>query len=119
MIFSAVSAGLKPLSGPLASGKRLIQKSFIKSIMRIGIVTVTLLVASVHLLYAVPTKGQAIDKVNVKMNLNHESLVDAFKKIEKQTPFHFMYRHNEVKDFSNLSMVDGERSVEATMRMLL
>jgi TonB-linked SusC/RagA family outer membrane protein len=119
MIFSAVPAGLHSFSGPTARDKQLIQKSFIKSIMRIGIFTIALLVTSVHLLYALPTKGQTIDKVNVKMTLNHESLIDAFKKIESQTSFRFMYRYNEVKDFNNLSIVSGERSVESTIKMLL
>src|SRR5665647_887211 len=52
----------------------LIEKSTITKLMRIGIVTITLLViTSLQLLLASPLIGQPIDKVKVKIGLNNET----------------------------------------------
>ena len=85
--------------------KPLIENRIIKNIMRIGIVTITIVITtSAQFLFALPLRSQSIDEVNVKVGLNNETLVQAFQKIEAQSPFHFMYRNEEVKDIRNLSV---------------
>jgi TonB-linked SusC/RagA family outer membrane protein len=100
--------------------KLLIEKPFIKNIMRIGIVTVTLLITtSVQLLFAFPAKSQPIDEVQIRVGLNNETLVQAFQKVEAQSPFHFMYRKDEVKDIRNLSLPPDKKSVEEFLKIIL
>jgi len=98
----------------------LIEKSTITKLMRIGIVTITLLViTSLQLLLASPLIGQPIDKVKVKIGLNNETLVQAFQKIEEQSPFHFMYRDEEVKNIRNLNLPADTKSVEEILKIIL
>jgi len=96
------------------------EKSFIKNLMRIGVITVTILiVTSVQLLFAMPAKGQPIKQVHVKISLKNETLVDAFKKIEAQSPYHFMYRNEEVKNIRNLNFQERNISVEEFLKIIL
>lgn len=98
----------------------LIKKSIAKSIMRIGIVTITLLIAtSVQLLVASPLKSQPVDQVNVQIGLNNETLVQALQKIEAQSPFHFIYRNDEVKSIRNLKVKSSKQTVEDFLNTIL
>jgi len=72
MTFSVIPAGLK-----------------IRHIMRIGIGIAGLLITSAQLMYAGPVNSQPIEQVEVNIELRHASLVQAFSKIESQSPFHF------------------------------
>ena len=57
------------------------EKPFIKNLMRIGVITVTILIAtSVQLLCALPLKSQPIDQVEVKIGLKNETLGGRFSK---------------------------------------
>ncbi|MGN6605087.1 MAG: SusC/RagA family TonB-linked outer membrane protein [Ginsengibacter sp.] len=96
------------------------EKSFIKNFMRIGIITVTILIGtSVQLLFALPGKSQPVDQVEVQIGLKNETLVQAFRKIEAQTPFHFMYRKEEVQNITGLNLADRKSSVGQTLKTLL
>lgn len=100
--------------------KPLIENPITKNIMRIGIVTITILITtSVQLLFAVPLKSQTIDEVKVKVVLNNETLVQAFQKLEAQSSFHFMYRNEEVKNIRNLSFPVNTKSVEEFLKIIL
>lgn len=100
--------------------KPLIEKTIIKNIMRIGIVTISLLITtSVQLLFALPLKSQPIDKVEISIGLNNETLVQAFQKIESQSPFRFMYRNKEVKNIRNLNLPVNKESVEEVLKIVL
>ena len=77
--FIRLSTGNKPL----------IENSILKNIMRIGIVTITILITtSVQFLFALPLRSQTIGEVEVKVGLNNETLVQAFQKIEAQRHKH-------------------------------
>jgi TonB-linked SusC/RagA family outer membrane protein len=95
------------------------KKFNISFFMRIGIGIITLIVATGNLLNASPAKGQSIDQYNVRLQLNHETLVQGFHKIESQSPFRFMYRYNEVKDIRDLSVNDTWQSVDSLLRHML
>jgi TonB-linked SusC/RagA family outer membrane protein len=100
--------------------KSVIEKQILKNIMRIGIVTITILITtSVQLLFALPLKSQPIDKVEISIGLNNETLVQAIQKIEAQSPFHFMYRNKEVKNIRNLSLPADKKSVEEFLKIIL
>lgn len=87
--------------------------------MRIGIVSLIILTTSVQLFSATPVKGQPIDQVEISIELKNESLVKAFQKIEAKSPFHFMYRNEEVKNIRNLHTPFGKQSVAALLKTIL
>lgn len=87
--------------------------------MRIGIGIAGLLITSVQLMYATPVSSQPLDQVEVSIELRNESLVQAFSKIESQSPFHFMYRDEEVKNIRNLTLPAGKHSVAECLKILL
>jgi TonB-linked SusC/RagA family outer membrane protein len=76
--------------------------------MRIGTATITL-----------PAKSQPISKVEITLELNNETLVQAFQKIEAQSPFHFMYRNKEVSGIRNLQLPVDKKSVEDFLKIIL
>ena len=120
MNLSLISEEFQNFFRLLLKNKPLIEKPIIKNIMRIGIVTITILITtSVQLLFALPLKSQPIDKVEVSIGLNNETLVQAFQKIETQSPFRFMYRYEEVKNIRNLSLPVNKVSVEEFLKTIL
>jgi hypothetical protein len=76
-------------------------------------------VTSVQLLFALPAKSQPISKVEITLELNNETLVQAFQKIEAQSPFHFMYRNKEVSGIRNLQLPVDKKSVEDFLKIIL
>ncbi|HXO76334.1 MAG TPA: carboxypeptidase-like regulatory domain-containing protein, partial [Puia sp.] len=87
--------------------------------MRTGVLFLVILGTTAQLLTASPSKSQDISKVKIKMELKHESLVQAFQKIESLSVFRFMYRSKEVQDVRDLDMDYGEHSVQDVLNQLL
>ncbi|MHB1178191.1 MAG: SusC/RagA family TonB-linked outer membrane protein [Daejeonella sp.] len=87
--------------------------------MRIGIVSLVILTTSIQLFSATPVKSQGIDQVEISIELKNESLVKAFQKIEAKSPFHFMYRNEDVKNIRNLHIPSGKQSVAALLKTIL
>ena len=120
MIVSLYSEQYQNFLKLLRGIRKLIQKPAIKNAMRIGIVTITFLViTSAQILFAEPAKSQSIDKVEINLGLNNETLVQAFKKIENKSPFYFMYRHADVKKIRNLKVSTAKKSVEDFLKIIL
>ncbi|HVY75301.1 MAG TPA: TonB-dependent receptor [Puia sp.] len=120
MNLSLISDAAFPFfKSPPKSGPEL-RKPHIGQIMRIGILTITLMIAGAQqILLATPVKAQPIDKVEIKIGLNNETLVQAFQKIEAQSPFHFMYRNDEVKDIRHLTISPERKTVEEFLKLVL
>ncbi|HEV2830727.1 MAG TPA: carboxypeptidase-like regulatory domain-containing protein, partial [Hanamia sp.] len=88
--------------------------------MRIGIVAISLFITTtVQLLFALPLKSQPIDEVNIRIGLNDETLIQAFQKIEAQSPYRFMYRDEEVRNIRNLQVRAIKQSVEDFLKIIL
>lgn len=120
MNLSLISGGSEYFSGSSLKIRSKIGTHLIKNIMRIGIVTVALLLsASGQLLFAIPAKSQPIDKVEVNIGLFNETLVQAFQKVEAHSPFHFMYRNDEVKGIRNLNLPVVKKTVEEFLKIVL
>lgn len=100
-----------------AGGSNLNQ--LIKQIMRIGFISLVLLLTTLQLLLAIPVKSQKISKVEVELELNSESLQTAFKKIEEQTLFRFVYRKDEVMALPSRSIRASTYTVEQALNLLL
>jgi len=87
--------------------------------MRFRLVTVVLMAVTFQLFFAITAKGQAISSVKVTLGLNDENLETAIKGIEKQTPFRFYYRDEDIKPIGHLNLALGTRTVEETLEALL
>lgn len=72
-----------------------------------------------QLLHAVPVKGQGLDKAQVTLALNDESLLSGIKKIEGQTAFRFFYRKADVTAITGLHLALNTRTLEETLTELL
>ncbi len=91
----------------------------IKYIMRIGFMSLALLLTSFQLLLALPVKSQKINAVEVRIELKNETLLSAFKKIEEQTSFRFVYRKGELKTLPSKNISASTYTVEQVLKMLL
>lgn len=92
---------------------------FATGLIRVGFLCMIVLSSSSRLLFASPPNNQPMGQVLISLELRNESLISAFKKIEAQSPFHFMYREEEIKDIRNLNLPAGRQSVEAFLKLLL
>ena len=120
MNLSLNSEGNQNLSKLPSKQRALIEIFFIKDLMRIGIVTVIIVIStSLQLLFALPLKSQEIAKVEVSIGLNNETLVEAFQKVESITAFRFMYRNEEVKNIGKLNLPVIKESVEEFLKVIL
>lgn len=90
-----------------------------RKVMRVWTITMAILTVNVQLFSATTVEGQNIDSVEITLALKNESLVTAFKKIEAQSPFHFMYRNEDVKNIRKVSAPETTQSVAAFLKHIL
>ena len=90
-----------------------------RMLIRASMMILTLLFLSFQMLFGADAKGQALNDTKLTLELNDESLEAALKKIEKLTPFRFVYRSEEVKHFNSLTLEKAERTVEETLSLIL
>ena len=94
-------------------------RNLIIQIMRVGFIYTALMLMSFQLLLAIPVRSQSISKVEVKLELRNESLLTAFKKIEQQTPFRFVYRKGELITLPSKNLSASTYTVDQALNMLL
>ena len=87
--------------------------------MRIGLISIVLLITTLQLLLALPVKSQEISTVEVRLELKNEPLLTAFKKIEQQTHFRFVYRKGELIAAPSCSISASTYTVEQALNLLL
>jgi TonB-linked SusC/RagA family outer membrane protein len=97
----------------------LIREPIVKQIMRISVVFLALLFASLQLLLATPGHGQGANDTKITLELKGESLETALKKIENMTPFRFVYRNEEIRNIGSISLPKAERTLSATLAEIL
>ena len=98
---------------------RLLFEKLLLIIMQLRLAFFIVLTTSIQLFSAPPVKSQAIDKVEIKIELKNESLVKAFQKIEKQSQFQFMYRYADVKDINKLDLFADRMTISDVLKELL
>ena len=97
-----------------------IRRLFWAKTFKLGFLTsLILLLTSLQLVIASPKESQPLDKVSIEVGLNNETLIQAFKKIEANSPFHFMYRKGDVENIRQLSMEPKRRNVEEFLKWIL
>jgi TonB-linked SusC/RagA family outer membrane protein len=119
MNFSASHAGGLPCNFCTAALVWLIKEPNIRQLMRISVLLIALMLTTFTMLMATNGNGQGAETTNVTLALKDESLLAALKKIEALTPFRFVYRNNEVKAINNLNLDPQERTVAATLALIL
>jgi TonB-linked SusC/RagA family outer membrane protein len=87
--------------------------------MRVSAITVGVLLFSAQLLMAAPGGAQELDDVTIRLELHNESLVTAFKKIEKQCNYYFAYKEKQVKNSAGISLKDEKRTLRETLTLIL
>jgi TonB-linked SusC/RagA family outer membrane protein len=88
-------------------------------LMRIGLLTGFFVVATVQVLLAGNVSAQNANEVQINFELKNQSVITAFKKLEKATPFHFVYRNQEVDQINLITIPEKERSVDEILNLLL
>lgn len=87
--------------------------------MRLSVIVLVALTVTAGVLTAAPARGQQIEKVQVDIELKGEPLQAALLKIERQTPFTFLYRSEEVAKVRSLYVPHGKMSVSELLQTLL
>ncbi len=90
-----------------------------RQVMRISVLFLALLMTSIELLLATPAGGQGTKDVEVVLALENESLASAVKKIEKITPFRFVYRYKEIAAIDKVNLPEAKRTVAETLTLIL
>jgi TonB-linked SusC/RagA family outer membrane protein len=98
---------------------RLFFEKLLLIIMQLRLAFFIVLTTSIQLFSAPPVKSQAIDKVEISIELKNESLLKAFQKIEKQSQFQFMYRYADVKDINKLELSADKMTIADVLKQLL
>lgn len=83
-------------------------------IMKVSALYIILMTTSLQL-FSNTGKGQDLESIKVTIELNHEDLTSFFKKIESQTRLKFFYFPEQVKEYKDLTLEKGTRSVKAAL----
>lgn len=84
-------------------------------IMKRSFAALVLLFFTFSMLNAAATKAQDLEKTKANVYLQGEPLKNAFTKIEAQTPFRFAYVEAQVKNYNNISLPAGSRSLKTIL----
>ncbi|MES3019288.1 MAG: SusC/RagA family TonB-linked outer membrane protein [Bacteroidota bacterium] len=114
--FTIPAPGNAPVSCLSTNSKRTL---ITRKLMRIGFIFVAVLLTTAQLLLALPVSSQKISTVEVKLELKNETLLAAFKKIEQQTPFRFVYRKGDLMAIPAKSIRASTYTVEQALNLLL
>ncbi len=87
--------------------------------MRVSLTHLLLLLTSLQFLLALTGRAQGTGETRLTLELRDESLASALRKIERATPFRFVYRADEIKSIENISLTKGERTVKETLDLIL
>jgi TonB-dependent starch-binding outer membrane protein SusC len=88
-------------------------------IMRISLFVTIGLLTTANWLAATALNGQGLESAEVKIELKREPLVNAFRQIEKQTAFRFMYRKQDVNYIQNLTMEITKTTLDKVLGAIL
>lgn len=87
--------------------------------MRLSLSTIICMLLSLHLLWAIPGKGQMLDEKKITIEVENVTLGKALTQVEKLSGFRIAYPSEQVERFSRVSLYLATRSVSATLDALL
>lgn len=86
--------------------------------MRVSAAFVLILIVSAQLLAIGKSSGQSLD-TPITLELKNETLFVAFKKIEVQSGFFFIYNPDDIQKYPAVSLDNGTRTVRETLEIIL
>jgi TonB-linked SusC/RagA family outer membrane protein len=89
----------------------------LKLVMRVCSLFIAFTLITTQVLMATTTRNGQDAKVTLE--LKGESLESALRKIEKLSPYRFVYRSEEVSQVANLTLAKAERTVDETLSLIL
>jgi len=96
------------------AGTRQLLNTF-RKIMRLSFIILLVLLVSGQLLLASSSKGQALEKINIKIELHNATLKSAVKQIEKQTNLRFAYKDNVLSPSARVNWSSDTKSVKEVL----
>jgi len=116
-----ISAKMRKPGGLCAylNGSIVANKSFIRQLMRAGVVVTLIILTTFQVLLATSTQGQNMHTDKVTIGLRNETLASGLKKIEQQSSLRFYYRKAEIKALIGLNLALANRTIEQTLQELL
>ena len=97
----------------------LLQKKFVYFLMRVSFAWLICMVCCLQVIWANRTHAQTLNEVSITLSLKDESLEQAFKKIEKLTPFRFAYKKTDISAVQHLSLSTRLTPVDNILKQLL
>lgn len=99
--------------------KLLLHKNFFHFCMRVSFAWIICMVCSLQVLWAHRTHAQTLHEVSISLTLSNEDLEQAFKKIEKLTPFRFAYKKSDIGQVQHLNLDLRFKPVDYVLNQLL
>ena len=97
----------------------LLQKKFVYFFMRVSFAWILCMVCCLQVIWANHTHAQTLNEVSITLSLKDESLEQAFKKIEKLTPFRFAYKKTDIGAVQHLNLETSLTPVDKILKQLL
>lgn len=88
-------------------------------IMRVSLLNVLFLTASLKVLVAGASHGQGLEKIRIDIELRNESLPAAFKKIESKTALLFAYPNSGIHQYPTVNLPAGSYTVKEVLDSVL
>lgn len=88
-------------------------------IKRYSFSMIVMLLATAQWLIASVTTAQSLDSVMINISVKNETLLNTFHKIEKQTPFRFMYREKQITHIRNINLSESHIPLSRLLDVLL
>ncbi|SCW48213.1 TonB-linked outer membrane protein, SusC/RagA family [Mucilaginibacter sp. NFR10] len=83
-----------------------------RKVMRFSFMILLVFLVSGQLLLASSSKGQSLDKINVRLEVGNETIKSVIKKIEKQTNLRFAYKDNVLSPNARVTLSSLDKSVK-------
>ncbi|HEY8933982.1 MAG TPA: TonB-dependent receptor [Cyclobacteriaceae bacterium] len=96
------------------------RKLLVRQIMRIGVLAISILSATLQVVSATPGSGQNAEKTRISnLDIKDRSLKSALRKLEKSSNFRFVYRDEEIKKIDNRTISNDVFTVAEVLNQLL
>ncbi len=85
--------------------------------MRVSMIWTICMIVCLQM-WARNSHAQSLGEVSISLNLDHETIIQAFRKIEKSTPFRFAYKKASISTARRLSMDVRMKPVDEILDLL-
>ncbi|MBX2924499.1 MAG: TonB-dependent receptor [Chitinophagaceae bacterium] len=119
MNISALFAGQGTvMPGSLVRQLLILNKKSVRWLMRLSF-SFILLLCTLNMLFARDARGQDMNRIKLKLEVKHLSLVETLKKVQRRTPFNFAYNSKDLAGIVVNELPVHERSVKEILDTIL